>query len=164
MFALGDLVAGSRQIKFDANVENIGLALSDSFTDRFEIALDRQRHGTGQHLDDDEDVRRRPRPGLECIAAVDGADLYRRQHELVRVFALVFFLPVLNRLGDFAGGEHELRRLAVDAHPRPEQTGVADLQLQPGGLADDAHIRHHAMVHQIARADAGAAILFAVEI
>ena len=82
---------------------------------------------------------------------------------LCGIFALIFFLPILNRLGDFAGGENELGRFAVDAHPRPEQTRVADLQLQAGGLADDAHIGHHAVVHQIARADAGAAILFAVE-
>ena len=47
----------------------------------------------------------------------------------MRVFALIFLFPILDRLGDFAGGENELGRLAVDAHFGPEQPGVADLKL-----------------------------------
>ena len=81
----------------------------------------------------------------------------------MRIFALVLLFPILNRLRHLACGEHKFCRLAVHADARPEQSGVADLQLQSGGLADDAHVRHHAMVHQVARADAGAAISLALK-
>src|SRR5690242_14051199 len=79
------------------------------------------------------------------------------------MLALVFFFPILNRLGHLASGEDELRRLAVDADARPEQTAIADLQLQPRRLANDAHIGHHAVVHQITGADPGTAVSLTVE-
>src|SRR6185436_5788971 len=105
VLALGNFVTGRGQIEIDANVENIALALFHFFTDLLDVTLDRQRHRAGQHLDDDKDIRRRPRAGLEGIAAFDGADLHRWQHELVGILALIFFFPILDRLGHLASRE-----------------------------------------------------------
>ena len=69
-------------------------------------------------------------------------------HELVRILTLIFLFPLLNRLRDFASGENKFRSLAIHAHPSPEQAGIADLQLQPGRLADDAHALKMAKVKQ----------------
>ena len=74
------------------------------------------------------------------------------------ILALIFFFPILNRLRHLARGKHEPGRLAVDTHSRPQQAGVADLQLKPRRLTDDAHVGHYAVVHQVARADAGAPV------
>ncbi len=161
--AFGNFISGRREIEIDAGIENIGFTFAHALANLFQVALDRQRHGAGQHLDDDKNIRCRAGAGLEGIAAVDGADLHGWQHELVWIFALVIFFPVLNRLRHLAGRENEFRRFAVDADPRPEQAGIADLQLQSCRLSDNAHVRHHAMIHQVAGTDTGAAISFTLK-
>src|SRR4029077_11485897 len=93
----------------------------------------------------------------------NGADLHGGQHKLVLVLPVIFFFPILDRLSDSSGSEDKFGCLPIHAHPRPNQPGVADLELQTGGLADNAHIGHYTMVHHVACAHTGAAISLAME-
>src|SRR5262249_35635896 len=131
--------------------------------DFFERALNRHGRRLGQRLHDDIQLHRRLRSRLERVAAVDRADLHRREHERMLVFLLVFLFPVLDRLGDLARLDDEVLGFAVDRDLGPDETGVADLELEAGRLADDAHVGGDSVVHHIARADAGAAIGLAGE-
>src|SRR5262245_3999724 len=163
ILAFGDLVTVGGEIEIDANVQNIAFPFFNSFANSFNVTFDRQRSRARKRLHNNVNLSRRARAGFKRVTAVDGTDLNGRQHELVRVFPLIFFLPILNRLSNLASSKHEFGRLAVDAHPRPNETRVTDLQMQARRLADDAHIGHDAVIHQVACANTRSAVGLAVE-
>ena len=152
---------GSREIEFDANVENIGLALTDSFTDRFEIALDRNGTARGSILTMTKMsvVGRVPGlnalpPSMAPICTVGSMNLWG--------FLRWYSRAQSESLRDFAGGEHELVALPSTL-TRARANRSCRFAVASRWALRLYTYPHNAMVHQIASADSCAAILFAVE-
>ena len=159
---LGDLVAAGGEVELHTGVD-VPFLRRHGGRDLFQLALDLHGAHAGQRLDDDVDLAHGVGAGLERVAAVDGADLHGGQHERVREHLLVVLLPLLDRLAHLERLQDEGLGRPLHGHLGPHQAGVADLHAQARGLADNAHVGGDAVIHEIARAHARAAVALAVE-
>ena len=102
------------------------------------------------------DERRGAAVGVLGIALPGRDPLQHRGHDLVHAQDRVEVALALR--------ERRVDEVALRADAQPERAEVAEHDLALGGLAEDAHVGHAAVAHEVARAGRVAAVLRALRI